>query len=215
MTRIKIEAHIAGVNLIWISVLLVVSLSVLCTVGGDLVALSFVSYEVVYPFYAAIAVVEWAKIRTDPIFDVVAAQSGSLFLWIVIRFACMFCVVSGIAAFGIFGAHALRGEAGLWELMWVYVTTALFFASLGTLVSLISRIEHLSTALTGVVWLFFMVARAIVETSPIARYYYPFMRLVIPADSIWMLNKLLLLALSGLFWAVIWLVCRMRRPIQN
>lgn len=212
---IRMEARIAGGNLIWISTFLVASLSALCAVGGDLINLSFASYEVIYPFYASIAVGEWVKVRTDPIFDVVAAESGSLFLWIIVRFMYVFCVVSGIAALGILGTHALRGEAGFGELMWVYSTTALFFGSLSALASLISRVEHMATALAGVVWLFFVAARALVETSPITRYFYPFLRLVAPADSIWPLNKLILLAFAGLFWAAIWAVCHMRRPPQD
>lgn len=215
MNQMKLEARISGVNLFWLSALIAGLLSLLCAFGGDLIALSFVSYEVLYPFYAAIAVTEWGKIRTDPIFDVAAAQSRSLFLWVVIRFAFVFFIVSGIASFGIWGAQVLREEASYGHLMWVYATTALFFASFGTLVSLLSRVEHLSAALTGMVWLFFLAARAIVETSPVTRYFYPFMRLVAPADSIWVLNKWVLLALSGLFWVGIWLVCRMRRLIQN
>lgn len=215
MRQMKWEARISGANLFWISALVAGLLSLMCAFGGDLAALSFVSYEVLYPFYAAIAVTEWGKIRTDPIFDIAAAQSRSLFLWIVVRFACVFLAVSGIAAIGIWGAQVLREEAGYGELLWVYGSTALFFASFGTLVSLLSRVEHLSAALTGMVWLFFLAARAIVETSPATRYFYPFMRLVAPADSIWILNKWVLLALSGLFWAGIWRVCRTRRLIQD
>lgn len=215
MNRTMLEARIAGVNLLWISASLIAALSVLCTMAGNLANLSFMCYEVVYPFYVAICVAEWSKTRTDPAFDAVAAQSKSLFHFVAGRFAWSFCASSLFAIVGIAVCCWVRQEVGFGHLVWVYLTTALLFGSLSALISLISRMDHFAVALTGTVWLFFMTAKAMLQNVPSAHYYYPFLRLMAPDDPIWPLNKAILLGLSALCWLLIFAICHTRRSIQD
>lgn len=215
MKRLQLEAQIAGPNPLWITAALMAAIGVLCATAGDLVNISMLAFEVIFPFYTGICVAEWGKIRTDSAFETIAAQSKSVFRWIMGRFLCVFSTVGLFAVAGIAMCCFLRNEAEFGHLLWVYFVTALLFGSLSALGSLLSRIEHLAVALSGMVWLFFMAAQAMLEQVPSTRYYYPFLRLIAPDDQLWPINKALLLGISLACWALIYVICRIRRPLQD
>ncbi len=86
MQRLMSELKILGINpvLIWLSAAVVfVLLSVL---SGDLLRLSHAGFEVVFPILTSIAASEWGRSRTDDNFAIIAAQSRSLFRWVLYRF---------------------------------------------------------------------------------------------------------------------------------
>ena len=100
---VRLEAKIMGINPFWISALLTAAFLIVCATGGDNVNWGYLGFEVLFPFYMAVAVGEWCRIRADQIFDVISAQGKSLFLWIVRRFLVLFVTVTVFAVIGMFG----------------------------------------------------------------------------------------------------------------
>lgn len=94
MCYIENELKIMGINLMLISAALVVVSSLLALLGGDLLNLSCISFEVIFPFFSAIAVGEWGKTRADDNYEVIKAQGKSLFAWVLSRFLAVFITVS-------------------------------------------------------------------------------------------------------------------------
>ena len=120
MTRLEVK--IVGINPLWISALLTATFLIVCATGGDNVNWGYWGFEVVFPFYTAIAVGEWCRTRADQMFDVISAQGKSIFLWIVRRFLLLFVIVTVFAVVGIFGtvtiskkrriSNKIKGNAG-------------------------------------------------------------------------------------------------------
>lgn len=79
--RATSEIKITGINFFIISAAFTSALIVLSAIAGELLHFYPVSFEVMFPFFATIAVGEWGKTRADSNFDIIAAQSSSLFHW--------------------------------------------------------------------------------------------------------------------------------------
>ena len=90
MLRLIFEEKIVGINALLVFLSLTLVLFLVATFGGELLNLSSISFEVIYPFITAIAVGEWGKTRSDENFDIIAAQGFSLFKWVITRFWIIF-----------------------------------------------------------------------------------------------------------------------------
>lgn len=84
--RVKSEIKIIGMNFFIISAAFTSALIVLSAISGELLHFYPISFEVLLPFFATIAVGEWGKTRADINFDIIAAQSSSLFHWVLLRY---------------------------------------------------------------------------------------------------------------------------------
>ena len=114
---VRLETKIMGINPFWISALLTAAFLIVCATGGDNVNWGYLGFEVLFPFYMAVAVGEWCRIRADQIFDVISAQGKSLFLWIVRRFLVLFVTVTVFAVIGMFGTVIITKTASIGELL--------------------------------------------------------------------------------------------------
>lgn len=121
---VRLEAKIMGINPFWISALLTAAFLIVCTTGGDNVNWGYLGFEVLFPFYMAVAVGEWCRIRADQIFDVISAQGKSLFLWIVRRFLVLFATVTVFAMIGMLGTVIITKTASIGELLMTFLPTA-------------------------------------------------------------------------------------------
>lgn len=210
MSGIKNEMKIAGINPILISAAVVAAFAMLARFGGDLLNLSCIGFEVIFPFFAAIAVGEWGKTRADDNFDVIAAQGKSLFSWVLSRFAVVFATVCLFAVLGMVIVFLLRNEMSLGEMALMYLSPALFLATLGALLNIFFVQEHISTLICGVIWLVTMLARSLLR-FPGAEYFYMFIRYAGDQSGVWLVNKLVLVVVSLFLWGVIYLFCKSRR----
>ena len=150
----KLEAKIVGINPLWISALLTAAFLIVCATGGDNVNWGYLGFEVIFPFYTAIAVGEWCRTRADQMFDVISAQGKSIFLWIVRRFLLLFVTVTIFAVIGILGTVIITKTASVGELLLIFLPTAFFLSSVCIVLSLLSSVPHIPTMAAGVIWLF-------------------------------------------------------------
>ena len=104
---IRYEGKIIGINPFGISALLTVAFLIVCATGGENVNWGYLGFEVLFPFYMAIAIGEWCRTRSDQMFDVISAQGKSLFLWIVRRFLLLFVAVTVFAVMGMFATFII------------------------------------------------------------------------------------------------------------
>ena len=155
---VKLEAKIMGINPFWISALLTAAFLIVCATGGDNVNWGYWGFEVLFPFYMAVAVGEWCRIRADQIFDVISAQGKSLFLWIVRRFLVLFVTVTVFAVIGMLGTVIITKTASIGELLMTFLPTAFFLSSVCIFLSVLSSIPHIPTMAVGVIWLFSIMA---------------------------------------------------------
>ena len=118
------EWKIIGINPIWISELLTGVFLLVCATGGENICWGYLGYEVIFPFYAAVSIGEWCKIRNDPMFDVIFSQGTPLFRWVLRRFLLLFCLVSIFASIGIWGVAVLKDNISILDLMLTYFPTA-------------------------------------------------------------------------------------------
>ena len=205
---IRLEAKIVGINPRWISALLTAAFLIVCATGGDNVNWGYLGFEVVFPFYTAIAVGEWCRIRADPMFDVISAQGKSIFLWIVRRFLLLFVTVTVFAVVGIFGTVTIT-QASAGDLLLTFLPTAFFLSSVCIALSLLSSVPHIPTMAVGVIWLFSIMSLSLLRFRPI-QYLYLFIRFAGVDSSTWILNKLVLLVAGSTLWLCIFLICQKR-----
>lgn len=201
--RIRNELKIAGSNLYIVSMALVVFLVFLSLFAGELLNVSSIGFEVIFPFYAAIAVGEWGKTKSDDNFDVIAAQSSSVFKWLAIRYIAVMGVVSGFAAAGMVIVFFIRNEVVFLEMLWLYFPTAFFLSSLSMAAGICFEKEHAAAMICGVVWLAALMTRGLLRI-PIVQYFYLFIRFAGVQSNIWMINKSILLIMGLMIWFGIW-----------
>lgn len=205
--RAQIEIKIFGVDFFLVSAALAAAMVVLAAVAGDLLDFYPVCFEVTFPFFAAVAVGEWGKTRADGNFDVIAAQSRSLFQWAFLRYAAAFAAVSAFALFTMAGASLLRREMPIREALLLYFPPAFFLSSLCTLLGLYCRQEHVAPLACGLLWLTALLTRSLLR-FPGVEYLYLFIRFAGDQNGIWLWNKGAL-TLAGLFlWCLLYGKCR-------
>lgn len=205
----RLEVKIMGLNPIWISALLTAAFLIVCATGGENVNWGYLGFEVVFPFYMAIAVGEWCRTRADQMFDVIFAQGKSLFLWIVRRFLLLFVIITAFAVVGIFGTVIITKTASAGDLLLTFLPTAFFLSSVCIVLSLLSNVPHIPTLAAGVIWLFSIMSMSLLRFRPM-QYFYLFVRFAGIDSSIWILNKVALLLIGIVLWLFIFLACRKR-----
>lgn len=206
---VRLETKIMGINPFWISALLTAAFLIVCATGGDNVNWGYLGFEVVFPFYMAVAVGEWCRIRADQIFDVISAQGKSLFLWIVRRYFILFGAVMVFAVIGMLGTVIITKTASIGELLMTFLPTAFFLSSVCIFLSMLSNIPHIPTMAVGVIWLFSIMSMSLLRFRPI-QYLYLFIRFAGVDSSIWILNKLVLLVAGIFLWICVFIVCQKR-----
>lgn len=206
---VRLETKIMGINPFWISALLTAAFLIVCATGGDNVNWGYLGFEVLFPFYMAVAVGEWCRIRADQIFDVISAQGKSLFLWMVRRFLVLFVTVTVFAVIGMLGTVIITKTASIGELLMTFLPTAFFLSSVCIFLSVLSSIPHIPTMAVGVIWLFSIMSMSLLRLRPI-QYLYLFIRFAGVDSSIWILNKLVLLVAGIVLWICVFLACQKR-----
>lgn len=205
--KIKNELKIAGSNLYIISMILVVFLVFLAVFAGELLNISSVGFEVIFPFYAAIAVGEWGKTKSDDNYDVIVAQSKSVFEWLAIRYIAVMGMVSIFAVIGMASVSLIRNEMTLIELLLTYFPTAFLLSSLSMSVGIHFGKEHIATTVCGVIWLVFLMIRGLLRI-PIVQYIYLFIRFSGIESNIWIINKSVLFIISIVIWCEVYWTCK-------
>lgn len=210
---VKLEAKIMGINPFWISALLTAAFLIVCATGGDNVNWGYLGFEVLFPFYMAVAVGEWCRIRADQIFDVISAQGKSLLLWLVRRFLVLFVTVTVFAVIGMLGTVIITKTASIGELLLTFLPTAFFLSSVCIFLSVLSSIPHIPTMAVGVIWLFSIMSMSLLRFRPI-QYLYLFIRFAGVDSSTWILNKLVLFVAGLILWLCVFIVCQKRLWVQ-
>ena len=210
---VRLETKIMGINPFLISALLTAAFLIVCVTGGDNVNWGYLGFEVLFPFYMAVAVGEWCRIRADQIFDVISAQGKSLFLWMVRRFLVLFVTITVFAVIGMLGTVIITKTASIGELLMTFLPTAFFLSSVCIFLSVLSSIPHIPTMVVGVIWLFSIMSLSLLRFRPI-QYLYLFIRFAGVDCSIWILNKLVLLVAGIVLWICVFLVCQKRLWVQ-
>ncbi len=199
---LKRELKIAGINpvLLFLSVTAVFAL--LSVFGGELLRLSIIGFEVIFPVFAAIAVSEWGKTKADDNFDIIAAQSYSLFRWILCRFTVFFMETTVFALCAMILVWAVRKEMPVTEMLFLYLPTAFFLSTVSALFGICFSEEHAATLACGLLWLSALIARGLLRLPGVA-YFYPFIRYAGDRDGAWLVSKAVLCVISLLLWGVI------------
>lgn len=205
----KYEWKIIGINPVWISALLTGAFLTICGTGGENLHWGYLGFEMIFPYYMAVVIGEWCKIRTDPMFDVISAQGKSLFQWILRRFTLLFCLVSIFAVAGMIGVVLLKPGMSVADLFLTFLSTAFFLSSISIFVSTLANAPHIPTMITGVIWLFSIMSMSLLRFAPV-RYLYLFVRFAGINGTLWMINKSLLVIIGFILWAGTYVICQRR-----
>lgn len=205
----KYEIKILGINPLWISALLVCVFLVVCGTGGSNINWGILGSEIIFPFYTAVAVGEWCKTRTDPMFEAICAQGKSLLGWIVRRFALLFGTVCTFAAAGMAGVTIVRGENSIPDQLFTFLPVAFLLSSISVFLSLLADGPHIPAMAVGVLWLFSLMCMSLLRFPPV-QYFYLFARFAGIVRPLWIVNKMILLSISMLLWFGIAFLCKKR-----
>ncbi|MBU9728601.1 hypothetical protein [Diplocloster modestus] len=206
---IKHECKIVGINPVWITGLLTGVFLAVCSGGGDNIHWGYVGFEIIFPFYTAIIVGKWCRVRTDLMFETIAAQAESLFTWIVRRYILLLAGILVFSIAGIEGVSALKPGMDVMDLLLTYMTTAFFLSSLCVAVSICTSTPHMAVMVTGIVWLFSLMAVSMIRYKTVS-YFYLFIRYAGGDDPIWRVNKTILVVLGLCLWGISYTACRIR-----
>ena len=205
--RVESEIKIIGINFFVISTAFTITLVILSTIAGELLRFYPVSFEVIFPFFVTIAVGEWGKTRADNNFDIIAAQSRSLFRWVLLRYVITFGISSLFAVFCMLFSSVFRYEFPLWELLLIYFPPALFLSSLCALLGIHYTAEHIATLICGIIWLTVLLIRSLLRI-PGVEYIYLFIRYADDQNPVWLWNKSIIAGSSLFLWGIIYLRCK-------
>lgn len=205
----KYESKIIGINPLWISALLTAAFLIVCATGGQNVNWGYLGFEVVFPFYIAVAIGEWCKTRTDPMFDAISAQGKSLFLWIVRRFVLLFGTITLFAVVGMAGVSIITQTAAIGDLLLTFLPTAFFLSSVCVFLSMLSGVPHIPAMAVGVIWLFSIMSMSLLR-FPIIQYFYLFVRFAGIESPVGVVNKIVLLLIGIVLWIWVFIICQKR-----
>lgn len=208
--RLKSELKIAGSNLYLISAVFVVVFIFLAWYGGDLLNLSILGFEVIFPFFTAIAVGEWGRTRADENYDVIAAQSKSLFGWVITRYTAIMGTICVFAVVALTAVTLIRSEMPVWEVFLIFFPTAFFLSSISAFVGVCHSQDHIATLVCGVFWLISLMVRSLLRLPGI-QYIYLFIRFAEDPNGIWITNKAILCFFGLLLWGMTFLKCKKQR----
>lgn len=206
MKRFVLELKIAGINFFLVSAAVSLALLIFAAVAGPLLDFAPIAFEVLLPFYAAIAVGEWGRTRADSSFDAVAAQSRSRFFWTLCRSASVLTVVSLFAVTTMALAVLIR-QLPFPTLLALYFPTAFFFSSLAVLVGSVSPQEHTATLVCGLFWLIALLTRSLLRL-PGVEFVYPFLCFAGDVHGVWLWNKAIQTVMGAALWVAAWAYCR-------
>ena len=207
LKKLKGEIKIAGANFFLVSGAFAAFLTALAILAGDLMDYSAVGFEVLFPFYTAMAASEWGKTRADRNFPVIAAQSPSMFSWVFLRWLAIFAATGLLAVCCMLVSGVFRQEGSVWEMLLVYFPTAFFFSSLCALAGILWSREHVAALTGGLLWLTALFTRGLLR-FPGVEYVYPFLQFAGDQNRVLVWNKGILTAAGLLTWGGIWLKCR-------
>lgn len=205
--KLKNELKIAGSSLFLISIAFAAALIFLAAAAGNLLDLSSIGFEVIFPFFAAIAIGEWGKTRADDNYDVIASQSKSLFKWVVIRCFAIWGTVSLMAVVAMVAVFLIRKEMPLGELLLTYLPTSFFLSSLSAYIGLRFSQEHTATLVCGIVWLIMLLIRSLLRI-PGVEYFYLFIRFAGDINGVWLINKAILSGAGLVIWGIVYLISK-------
>lgn len=206
MKRFALELKIAGINFFLVTAAVSLALLIFAAVAGPLLDFAPIAFEVLLPFYAAIAVGEWGRTRADSSFDAVAAQSRSRFFWTLCRSASVLTVVSLFAVTTMALAVLIR-QLPFPTLLALYFPTAFFFSSLAVLVGSVSPQEHTATLVCGLFWLIALLTRSLLRL-PGVEFVYPFLCFAGDVHGVWLWNKAIQTVMGAALWVAAWAYCR-------
>lgn len=205
----KYESKIIGINPFWISALLTATFLIICATGGRNVNWGYLGFEVIFPFYMAIAIGEWCKTRSDQMFDVISAQGKSLFAWIVRRFVLIFGSITVFVVVGMVGISVITQTATIGDLMLTFIPTAFFLSSVCVFLSMLSDVPHIPTMAVGVIWLFSILSISLLRFHAI-QYFYLFVRFAGMDSPVWIINKVVILLIGIVLWIGVFFICQKR-----
>lgn len=209
MSRIKYEGKIIGLNFYWISLLAVAAFLLMRSMGGNLINWNALGFEIIFPFYTAIMTGECVKTRSDPMFEVVEVQGGSLFLWILMRFLYTFVVAGVFAVTGMAITRVMDPGFAFGKFLFIYLATSFFLSSLAVLCSVFTGSAHAAAAICGVYWLFSLLTRSLLRLSFVP-YIYLFLCFADESSPLWLLNKCILTAAGLIMWLIVLIACKKR-----
>ncbi|NLY96550.1 MAG: hypothetical protein GX082_03835 [Clostridiaceae bacterium] len=205
MKQIKSELMILGINPILILAFLVVVFTLIAIFAGEMLNLSLIGFEVIFPFIAAIFIGEWGKIKADDNYDMIAAQGKSLISWVLYRSVTVFATVTFFVVLCMAIVFHIRSEIPLQEMILIYLSPAFMLSTLTVLCNLIFTHEHVSTLVCGMIWLLAMLSKSMLR-YPMTEYIYLFIRYSGDRNGIWLINKSVIIAICAVIWTGICLV---------
>lgn len=201
------ELKLIGRSLWMMCALLLAGLLFVALFGGDLLHLSSIGFEVIFPLFTAMAVGEWGKTRADDNFEIIAAQGRSLFWWVVTRFLAVWAAAGLSAAGGMAAVCLIREEMPFWESLLIYAPVAFCLSSLSAFVGCCIPQEHAASCVCGVVWLAELLLRGLLRV-PGVEYFYLFIRYAGDQNGIWPVNKAVLMVVGIVCWGSIYRICK-------
>lgn len=209
MRQLLYEQKIMGINAIWIFASLIAAFTLLAYFGGELLNLSNIGFEVVFPFLIAIAVGEWGKTRSDTSFDIIVAQSNSLFRWIILRSTTVFITGSLFAFINMVIVSYIRNEMPLWEMVLLYLSPAFFLSTVCVLCGICFSEEHAATLICGILWILTILARSLLPI-PGVQFVYLFIHYAGDMNGIWLINKGIITLIGLVLWIGIYVISKKR-----
>jgi len=199
MRQVKSELRILGINPILILASIVIVFTIIALFAGEMLNLSLIGFEVIFPFITAMSIGEWGKIKADDNYDVIAAQGKSLISWVLYRSVTIFVTVTLFAILCMAIVFHIRSELPLWEMFFIYISPALMLSTLAVLCNLVFAQEHVSTLVCGIIWLLAMLSKSMLR-FPMVEYIYPFIRYAGYQNRIWIINKTVIIGFCAVIW---------------
>lgn len=206
----KLEFKILSLNVLWITSLVFSIFTLLLFNSGSNIDLVTMFFEIFMPLYITIMCCEVVKTVKDPAIENVLVSARSYFRLIVRRYSLTFASIIILALLYMFLIGTFFKSIDFIAMTITFFAPSFFLSSFGLLFSFISKNELTGSLAGGLLWLFQLIAREVMQKG-IAGFFFLFISYFSTINVIWAINRLALILLAFILWLLIYGICSERK----
>lgn len=205
----RLELKIVGLHVMWITVLVLGIFTLLLFTSGENVDLVTLFFEIFMPMFITVVCCEVVKIKTDPALEHVLVNAQSYFRLVARRYSIALVQISVLSVPYMVVVGRFFSGMGFAPMVLTFFAPCFLLSSFGLFFSCFNKHEFAGSLAGGLLWLLQLLARGIMHQG-VAVFFFLFASFFTSHDTVWLVNRLMLIVLACFLWFLIYQTCRER-----
>lgn len=205
----RLELKIVGLNVLGITVLVLGIFTLLLFTSGENIDLVTLFFEIFMPMFVTVVCCEVVKTKTDPALENVLVNARSYFRLVARRYCITLVQISVLSLPYMAIVDRFFNGMGFAPMVLTFFAPSFLLSSFGLFFSCLNKHEFAGSLAGGVLWLIQLLARGIMHRG-VAVLFFLFTSFFTPHDTVWLVNRLVLIVLACFLWFLIYQTCRER-----